>query len=141
MTLIDNFNVGQALVGGLLIGLSAALLLLANGKIAGISGIAGRLLSNPSDQLWRLLFVIGLPLGAGVWWLVSGEPEIQMQTSRVGLIIGATLVGVGTRLGSGCTSGHGVCGIGRRSLRSVTATGLFIAVAVVTVFLTGGASQ
>lgn len=140
MTVIDEFSVSQALIGGVLIGLSAAVLLVANGKIAGISGIAGRLLTSPNDQLWRLCFVLGLPLGAGIFWLMIGEPQIQMQTGRLGLIVGAIFVGVGTRLGAGCTSGHGVCGIGRRSLRSITATAVFMAVAAATVFITGGAN-
>lgn len=140
MTLVDQFNISQALAGGLLIGLSAAVLMLANGKIAGISGIAGRLLASPAEQPWRLLFIIGLPLGAGLWWLVAGEPQIQMHADRTVLIVGAICVGIGTRLGAGCTSGHGVCGIGRRSFRSITATIVFMAVAAITVFVTGGAS-
>lgn len=141
MNLSNNINIGFALFGGIVIGLSATLLLLANGRIAGISGIAGRLLAGPTEQSWRFLFVLGLPLGAGLWWIITGQLEIQMQSNLVELIIGAVLVGVGTRLGAGCTSGHGVCGIGRRSLRSVTATVVFMAVAVLTVFIKGGVNH
>lgn len=135
-----NVNVSQTLFGGFLIGISATVLLLANGKIAGISGIAGRLLASPNERLWRGLFIAGLPLGAGLWWLYSGELNIDLQSNHWALISGAVLVGVGTRLGSGCTSGHGVCGIGRRSLRSVTATVVFMLSAAITVYIVGGVS-
>jgi len=123
--------------GGALIGLSAVLMLLFNGRITGISSIVGSLLVNkPSnEQLWRLMFIIGLLLGAGIYIAIYGELNIHMQASRSLLIISGLLVGVGTNLGSGCTSGHGVCGIARLSKRSITATLIFISVAMLTVFI------
>ncbi len=123
-------------VGGGLIGVSAALLLLFNGRITGISGIVGDLLVNRTfkDGLWRVMFIVGLLIGAGIYIAISGGLQIQMQASRSMLIVAGLLVGAGTRLGSGCTSGHGVCGIARRSKRSITATLIFMAVAMLTVF-------
>ncbi len=125
-------------VGGGLIGVSAVLMLLFNGRITGISGIVGDLLVNRTfkDGLWRVMFVVGLLIGAGIYIAISGELQIQMQASRSMLIIAGLLVGAGTRLGSGCTSGHGVCGIARRSKRSITATLIFMAMAMLTVFFT-----
>lgn len=123
--------------GGALIGLSAVLMLLFNGRITGISSIVGSLLINKSmnERLWRLLFIIGLLLGAGIYINIYGELNIHMQASRSLLIISGLLVGVGTNLGSGCTSGHGVCGIARLSKRSITATLIFISVAMLTVLI------
>ncbi len=123
-------------VGGGLIGISAVLLLLFNGRIAGISGIVGSLLVNKlsKDSLWRILFVIGLLIGAGIYIAIQGELQIQMQASRSILVVAGLLVGIGTSIGSGCTSGHGVCGIARRSQRSITATLVFMTVAVLTVY-------
>ena len=124
-------------IGGGLIGISAVLLLLFNGRIAGISGIVGSLLVHkPSkDNLWQMLFIIGLLVGAGIYVAIESELQIQMQASRSMLIVAGLLVGIGTRLGSGCTSGHGVCGIARRSQRSITATCVFMIVAALTVFI------
>ena len=124
-------------IGGGLIGLSAVLLLLFNGRIAGISGIVGTLLvAKPSyDGLWRIMFVMGLLIGAAIYLVVQGDLPVQMQVIRPMLIAAGLLVGLGTRLGSGCTSGHGVCGIARRSKRSITATLVFIAVAILTVYI------
>ncbi len=123
-------------VGGGLIGVSAVIMLLFNGRITGISGIVGDLLVNRTfkDGLWRVMFVVGLLVGAGIYIAISGELQIQMQASRSMLIVAGLLVGVGTRLGSGCTSGHGVCGIARRSKRSITATLIFMAMAMLTVY-------
>ena len=117
-------------IGGGLIGLSAVLLLLFNGRIAGVSGIVGTLLiSKPSyDGLWRIMFVIGILFGAGIYLVVQGDLPVQTQANRPMLIVAGLLVGLGTRLGSGCTSGHGICGIARRSKRSITATLVFIGV-------------
>ena len=117
-------------IGGGLIGLSAVLLLLFNGRIAGVSGIVGTLLiSKPSyDGLWRIMFVIGILFGAGIYLVVQGDLPVQMQANRPMLIVAGLLVGLGTRLGSGCTSGHGICGIARRSKRLITATLVFIGV-------------
>jgi uncharacterized membrane protein YedE/YeeE len=125
------------IIGGGLIGLSAVLLLLFNGRIAGISGIVGNLVSNmPSrDVLWRMMFIVGLLLGAGIYVAIQGHLVIQMQASRSMLIVAGLLIGVGSRLGSGCTSGHGVCGIARLSKRSIVATLVFISIAMLVVFV------
>lgn len=125
------------LAGGALIGASAALLLLANGRIAGISGILGGLL-GPSvrDGAWRAAFVIGLLAGPALFRLGAGHwPEVRIGASWPMLVIAGLLVGFGTRLGSGCTSGHGVCGLARLSPRSFAAVATFMAAAIVTVFL------
>ena len=121
-----------SLVGGVLIGLSATWLLLFNGKIAGISGILGGLLAPlaPGDRGWRLGFVGGLLVGGAV--IATRAPELVANTverSPAAVIVAGLLVGFGTRLGSGCTSGHGVCGVSRGSKRSIAATLTFMAVA------------
>jgi uncharacterized membrane protein YedE/YeeE len=133
-------------LGGALIGLAAALLLALNGRIAGISGIVGGLLPpRAGDALWRLLFVLGLALGALLVRLYSGAPlAVPVESSTFTLVLGGVLVGFGTRLGSGCTSGHGICGLARLSPRSVVAVLTFMASAMLTVFalrhaLAGGA--
>ena len=131
-------NLFGGLAGGLLIGLVSTLLLLVNGRIAGISGIVGGLIdANPTgERLWRGAFVIGLVCGAAIYsWFHGGLP-LQLQTSSFGLLLAGLLVGFGTRLGSGCTSGHGVCGLARRSPRSLVATATFIACGMLTVYLT-----
>jgi len=132
----SNFFGG--LTGGLLIGLAAALLLLFNGRIAGISGILGGLIdANPiSERLWRGAFIIGLVCGAAVYSWIHGGLPLQLQVRSSGLLLAGLLVGFGTRLGSGCTSGHGVCGLARRSPRSLVATATFIACGMLTVYLT-----
>ena len=135
-----NFNLYEylpALAGGILIGLASVLLLWSNGRIAGISGISGGLFGAPSgERLWRLLFVAGLMLGALLWITLSGHPLKIEPQAGVGLtLLGGLLVGYGTRLGNGCTSGHGVCGIGRLSPRSIAATLAFMAAAIATVFI------
>ena len=133
-----SFTPWTGLAGGVLIGLSAVLLLLANGRIAGISGIVGGLLMRvPGDASWRFMFVIGLWLGAAIYWLATGELfAVQMRASVPVLIGAGLLVGAGTRLAGGCTSGHGVCGIARLSMRSITATAIFMATAMLTTYLT-----
>ncbi len=125
------------IAGGALIGLSAVLMLLFNGRITGVSGIVGSLLINQplNERLWRAMFIIGLLFGAGIYIAIHGELNIHMQASRSLLILSGILVGIGTNLGSGCTSGHGVCGIARRSQRSITATLIFISIAMLTVFI------
>ena len=131
-------NLIGGLIGGVLIGCAADLLLLVNGRIAGISGILGGVISNSSsaERSWRLAFIFGLIAGAGLYSLFSNGLYVQLQASAPVLVIAGLLVGLGTRLGSGCTSGHGVCGLARRSRRSLAATLLFMAVAAFTVFLT-----
>jgi uncharacterized membrane protein YedE/YeeE len=131
-------NIVGGLVGGGLIGLAAVLLLALNGRIAGISGILGGMITAnaPSERWWRLAFISGLILGAGLVGLARGGLPLELQARGPILLLAGLLVGVGTRLGSGCTSGHGVCGLARRSPRSLAATLLFMAAAALTVFLT-----
>ena len=127
----------SGLIGGLMIGGAAALLLLVNGRIAGISGIAGGVFANIGEErTWRLAFLIGLVLGPLAIAALSGTmPEIAVTHQWPLLVAGGLLVGYGTRLGSGCTSGHGVCGLARLSPRSLAATATFMAVAAATVFV------
>jgi uncharacterized membrane protein YedE/YeeE len=127
---VENFTPVSGLIGGLLIGLAAALLLLLNGRISGISGIVGGLLVRDSSET-------GLLLGALAYVLATGSAiSVKMQASVPVLVVAGLLVGFGTRLGSGCTSGHGICGIARLSRRSIAATAMFVGVAILTVFLT-----
>ncbi len=121
---------------GILIGLATALLLIANGRVAGISGILGGLLRPArGDIAWRLSFVLGLFLAPLVWLTMRAMPPAQIDHSPAMLAIGGLLVGIGTRFGSGCTSGHGVCGIARLSPRSLLATACFMAAGFITVFV------
>lgn len=133
-----NFTPVSAAIGGALIGLSAALLMLLTGRIAGVSGIFGGVIDfGINDKGWRIAFVAGLivaPLIAS--WIGYTMPTPQMPASRPVIIVAGLLVGFGTRLGGGCTSGHGICGIARLSARSVTATAIFIFTAIVVVALT-----
>ena len=136
---MGDFTPVSGLIGGLLIGLAVALMLLLNGRIAGVSGIVGGLV-NPKagDTGWRAAFVVGLPLGALAYILLAGGPTpVDVLASPPAILIGGLLVGFGTRMGSGCTSGHGLCGLALLSWRSVVATAVFFGVAMVTVFLTG----
>ena len=131
----------QSLLGGALIGLAASILLLVNGRVAGVSGIAGNLVSGvlgriDGEFLERAAFVVGLILGPFVFLFVFGAlPAATITGSLPILIVGGLLVGFGTRLGGGCTSGHGVCGLARLSRRSLAAVVTFFAVAIVTVFV------
>ncbi|EIV8493352.1 YeeE/YedE family protein [Vibrio vulnificus] len=127
----------ESLVGGILLGISALTMLLVNGKVAGISGILTGLLTPKSrDFAWRLMFVIGMVSG-GVLAVTFGAASALVALPTSGVLIAAAglLVGIGTRLGNGCTSGHGICGIGRLSKRSIVATAIFMAVAAMTVFV------
>lgn len=135
---MENFTPVASLCGGIVIGLSASLLLLCDGKIAGISGIVGGLLSPaPNDTAWRVLFVVGLLTGGLLFSLVSPQAfTIGIARSPSVLILAGLLVGFGTRLGNGCTSGHGVCGISRLSPRSLMATVTFMITGIVTVYIT-----
>jgi uncharacterized membrane protein YedE/YeeE len=131
-----HFTPWASLAGGILIGLAAALLLLANGRVAGISGILGGLLRPArGDIAWRVAFIAGLFLAPIVWLTLRAMPPAQIDHSPALLAAGGLLVGIGTRFGSGCTSGHGVCGIARLSPRSLTATACFIVAGIVTVFV------
>jgi uncharacterized membrane protein YedE/YeeE len=134
---VENFTPVSGLIGGLLIGVAAALLLLLNGRISGISGIVGGLMApRSSDAGWRVVFIAGLLLGAFSYMLATGGAmPVMMQASMPVLIVAGLLVGFGTRFGSGCTSGHGLCGIARLSKRSIVATAVFFGVAMLTVFI------
>ncbi|MDR3461813.1 MAG: YeeE/YedE family protein [Beijerinckiaceae bacterium] len=135
--MITDWNPWQALAGGGLIGLSAALLLLSNGKIAGISGIVGRLMLAPGEgAAWRAAFLAGLLSGPLLFVAFAGHwPDIGIDASWPVLLAAGLLVGAGTRWGHGCTSGHGVCGLARLSRRSMVAVATFMAAAIVTVFV------
>lgn len=131
-----HFTPGSALAGGMMIGIATALLLLLAGRIAGISGIVGGLFRlQPGDIGWRLAFVAGLMLAPFIWQLFKELPLIQINTSYLLMALAGLIVGLGTRYGSGCTSGHGVCGLSRLSPRSIVATLTFITAGVVTVYL------
>lgn len=132
----NNFTPMAALAGGAIIGLAAGAFALLNGRIAGISGIAGGLLSAAKGDIgWRVAFLAGL-LGAPVaFQLVAPLPAVQVDAGNATLVAAGLLVGIGTRYGSGCTSGHGVCGISRFSPRSLVATAAFMAAGFATVFV------
>ncbi|HHX8285884.1 TPA: YeeE/YedE family protein [Vibrio diabolicus] len=127
----------ESLFGGLLLGISATILLLVNGKIAGISGIMNGIMSpKKGDYSWRLLFAVGMIAGGLISVLMLGVAVPSTANLSLGMVIAAgLLVGIGTRLGNGCTSGHGICGMGRLSKRSIVATCVFMAVAGLTVFV------
>jgi uncharacterized protein len=134
---MTNFTPFTAVVGGLLIGLSASALLFFNGRIAGVSGVLGQAIeAREGGRPWRLAFIAGLAAGgviAHVGFPAAFDAASGGSIARVA--VAGLLVGYGTRLGNGCTSGHGVCGIGRRSVRSVVATVVFMAAAIATVFV------
>ena len=134
---MENFTPFSAVAGGALIGLSAAILWVANGRIAGISGIVGGLLAPlNADFAWRVAFIAGI-LAAPLLYRAGGGslPDLATPAPLAVVLAAGVLVGFGTRLGSGCTSGHGVCGLARLSPRSLAATGVFMIAAAVTVFL------
>lgn len=137
MTLYWNaFTPGAALAGGVLIGLAAAVFVIFNGRIAGISGILGGLIKpRRGDIGWRVAFIAGLVIAPVIYALLWKLPEVQIEADSTTLIIAGLIVGLGTRYGSGCTSGHGVCGISRLSPRSIIATLVFMAAGFITVFL------
>lgn len=135
-----SFTPWSALAGGALIGLAAAIFALANGRVAGISGLLGSLLGSLLQRQGegrgeKAAFLVGLLLAPLLWGLFAALPSIHFETSSLGLIVAGLLVGIGTRYGSGCTSGHGVCGISRLSPRSMLATLCFMATGFVTVFV------
>ena len=135
---IYNFTPLSALGGGVLIGLSAILLLAVNGRIAGISGIVHGIVApeKPNDLDWRLLFLVGLIAGAFLYRLLNGiDTSITLEASMLIVGGGGILTGIGTAVGSGCTSGHGICGLARRSSRSLAATISFMLVGGITVFI------
>ena len=130
---MENFTPLPSLIGGVLIGLASVWLLAANGRIAGVSGILHGLFAQPpGDRLWRLFFILGL-VTAGIAWHAYAGPAPAREGFGLGWAAAAgLLVGFGTRIGGGCTSGHGVCGLGRLSLRSLVAVAIFMATGVVT---------
>jgi uncharacterized membrane protein YedE/YeeE len=150
---MENFAPLPALAGGLLIGLASALLWIGNGRIAGISGIFGQLLPPVPDWAWRAVFLAALVTGAlATSWLIPGlgvggpggapaqlatPPESIPVSTPVWVAIGGFLIGLGTRIGNGCTSGHGICGLARLSPRSFAAVGIFFSIAIVVTVVTG----
>ena len=135
---IVNFTPVSALTGGLLIGLSVALFFILNGRMIGISGIASNFLISKDNRIDNFLFLVGLILGPLIYNLISGkEINISISNSLILLITAGAMVGFGTRLSSGCTSGHGISGISRFSLRSIIATITFMLVGILTVLITG----
>ncbi|MCE2947246.1 MAG: YeeE/YedE family protein [bacterium] len=132
----NAFTPVAASAGGALIGLAAAIFLLFNGRIAGISGVLGGLLAPArGDVGWRVAFVLGLVGAPGAWLLLAARPALQVDASWGALVVAGLLVGIGTRYASGCTSGHGVCGLSRLSPRSLVATLTFMAAGFATVYL------
>ena len=131
-----HFTPASALAGGLLIGLAAALLILLEGRIAGISGIVGGLLQplRKGDVAWRAAFALGLVAAPLLYQALAELPQSRIDTGWATLVVAGVLVGFGSRLGSGCTSGHGVCGLSRRSPRSLVATIVFMTAGFATVF-------
>ena len=133
---MEHFTPVQALVGGLLIGTAATLTLWTSGRIAGISGIlAGSLFQKGQEAFWRGLFLCGLLLGGATYSLFNSGLEIETEATPLMTILAGLLVGFGNRMGNGCTSGHGVCGIARFSRRSLVATITFMMVAMLTVWV------
>ena len=135
---MENFTPYSALIGGMLIGSAATLMLWANGRITGISGILGGVLFPIKHEvLWRSIFIGGLLCGAILYALAGNAPiTVELQATPALTVIAGLLVGFGTRMGSGCTSGHAICGIARFSKRSFAATLVFMITAIITVFVT-----
>ena len=132
-----NFTAIESTFGGVLIGLAAVLLMAFNGRIMGVSGIASGALKGGEGRHWRIGFLAGTIIGPVLYTLFFGTVEMVMVASLPTLAVAGLLVGIGTSLGSGCTSGHGICGISRFSVRSIGATVTFVATGMVTVFVIG----
>ena len=132
----NSFTPGPSLAGGLLIGIAAAMFVLLNGRIAGISGVLGGLLAPVrGDLAWRLAFLGGLVGAPMAWRAFAAAPALRVDAGTATLVVAGLLVGLGTRYGSGCTSGHGVCGVSRLSPRSLAATAAFMGAGFATVFV------
>lgn len=133
---LDMLALQQSLGGGLLIGLAVSLLIVLNGRIAGISGILGGLLNAETvDVAWRVAFLAGLVLAPMVYGHFGRLPVVEIDANTTMLVIAGLLVGLGTRYGAGCTSGHGICGVARLSQRSLVATAVFMSSAMLTVYI------
>ena len=133
----EHFTPIWSLTGGILIGVSAALLLLLNGRIAGISGVLGELLKRqPGEMRWRMAFLLGLLIAPAVFSIFLPFPTPTIEASNGALLVAGLLVGIGTRYAGVCTSGHGVCGLSRLSIRSLVATMSFMASGMAVVFVT-----
>lgn len=132
----NAFTPVSALIGGAIIGAAVAMFVVLNGRIAGVSGILGGLARpRAGDISWRIAFVAGLVAAPLAWRLLAALPEMRVDSSVPALVAAGLLVGVGTRYGGGCTSGHGVCGVSRASPRSIAATVAFMAAGIATVFV------
>jgi uncharacterized membrane protein YedE/YeeE len=132
----NHFTPWTSLAGGIFLGLAAAFFILLNGRVLGISGILGGLVKpQPGDAGWRIAFIAGLLAAPALWRLFGPLPPVRVEAGLPVLVIAGLLVGWGTRYGSGCTSGHGVCGLARLSPRSLAATLAFMAAGFVTVFV------
>ena len=135
---IVNFTPFPAFVGGVIIGLAVVLFFVGNGRLAGVSGIANNFLTSKKNRIDNLLFLIGLVIGPIIFSIfINNQIPFLITDSFPSIIFGGLLVGIGTRVSGGCTSGHGICGIGRFSLRSIIATITFISTGIVTVLLIG----
>ena len=135
-----NFTLLNSLMGGILIGIAATIILFVNGRIMGISGILGNLIATKeTDQkFWRIIFILGVLIGPLIFILLFKEIKSEMVANTTLLIISGFLVGLGTSLGNGCTSGHGICGLSRFSIRSIIATLVFVISGMITVYFING---
>jgi uncharacterized membrane protein YedE/YeeE len=136
MSTFAHFSPWTSLAGGLMIGVAVSILIVFNGRIAGISGIVGSLLKPSKNEMaWRWAFILGLIIAPIIYGLLTAMPEVEVSASHWQLILAGLLVGIGTRYASGCTSGHGICGIARLSRRSIAATLLFMASGMAVVYV------
>tara|TARA_B100002052_G_scaffold124743_1_gene114521 strand:- start:1473 stop:1904 length:432 start_codon:yes stop_codon:yes gene_type:complete len=135
-----NFTLLNSLIGGILIGIAAIIVFLVNGRIMGISGIIGNLITHKeTDQIyWRIIFILGVLIGPLLFIIFFKEIKSEMVANTTLLIISGFLVGLGTSLGNGCTSGHGICGLSRFSTRSIVATFVFVISGMITVYFISG---
>ena len=135
-----NFTLLNSLMGGILIGIAATIFFFVNGRIMGISGILGNLIATKeTDQkFWRIIFILGVLIGPLIFILLFKEIKSEMVANTTLLIISGFLVGLGTSLGNGCTSGHGICGLSRFSIRSIVATLVFVISGMITVYFIKG---
>ena len=135
-----NFTLLNSFIGGILIGIAAIIIILTNGRIMGISGILGNLitLKETDQRYWRIAFLLGVLIGPLIFTILFKEIKSEMVANTTFLIISGFLVGFGTSLGNGCTSGHGICGLSRFSIRSIVATLVFVISGMITVYLISG---